>query len=396
LFATNKIGAVVAASTQLRLSGGAVAAMKERLPEVAGDIVAAVVSEVPPYRRAFSGPMGETIQTAVALALEGFLDRLSRHASGEPATADAVRQGSYDLGRGEARSGRTTDALLAAYRVGARVAWLALSEAGVAAGLSAEQMAGFADGVFAYIDELSALSVAGHNDELETTGRVAERLRERLARLLLTDAPADAIAAAARRAEWPEPASLTALLIAPAEVRACLMALGRFGGRALVVTEDLAGLPDNLVVVLVPDADRAQLRRSLRRLPVALGPARPWLAVSDSFAVALRAAELRATAEFIDADDHLAALLLGSEPAVRADLRARALAPLDDLRPQAREKLEETLRAWLLCQGRRDDVAELLFVHPQTVRYRMGQLRELFGDRLNDPAMVLDLVLALG
>jgi DNA-binding PucR family transcriptional regulator len=87
---------------------------------------------------------------------------------------------------------------------------------------------------------------------------------------------------------------------------------------------------------------------------------------------------------------------LSSDPAVRRDLRAQALAPLDGLRPQAREKLEETLRAWLLCQGRRDDVAELLFVHPQTVRYRMTQIRELFGDRLQDPNLVLDLVLALG
>lgn len=383
------------ATKPLRLSNAAIVAMKDRLPEVSADIVAAVVAEVPSYRRAFSGPMGATIQTAVALALEGFLDRLARHAGGEQGTADAVRQGSYDLGRGEARSGRSTDALLSAYRVGARVAWLALSEAGVGAGLTADQMAAFADGVFAYIDELSALSVAGHNDELESTGRVQERLRERLARLLLTRAAPDAIAAAARRADWVEPTTLTALLVAPAEVRACLMALGRFGSRALVVTEDLVGLPDDLVVVMVPDAERLQVRQGVRRLPVVLGPARPWLKVADSFAVALRAAQLRDATEFIDADDHLATLLLGGEPALRADLRARALAPLDDLRPQTRDKLEETLRAWLLCLGRRDEVANLLFVHPQTVRYRMTQIRELFGDRLNDPAVVLDLVLAL-
>ena len=35
-------------------------------------------------------------------------------------------------------------------------------------------------------------------------------------------------------------------------------------------------------------------------------------------------------------------------------------------------------------------------IHPQTVRYRMGQLRELFGDRLQDPSVVLELVIALG
>ena len=46
-------------------------------------------------------------------------------------------------------------------------------------------------------------------------------------------------------------------------------------------------------------------------------------------------------------------------------------------------------------KGRRDDVAAALFVHPQTVRYRMGQLRELYGDRLDDPDTVRDLTLAL-
>jgi DNA-binding PucR family transcriptional regulator len=35
-------------------------------------------------------------------------------------------------------------------------------------------------------------------------------------------------------------------------------------------------------------------------------------------------------------------------------------------------------------------------VHPQTVWYRMTQLRELYGDRLHDPAAVLELVIALG
>jgi DNA-binding PucR family transcriptional regulator len=35
-------------------------------------------------------------------------------------------------------------------------------------------------------------------------------------------------------------------------------------------------------------------------------------------------------------------------------------------------------------------------VHPQTVRYRMGQLREVYGDRLEDPDWVLRLTLALG
>ena len=41
-------------------------------------------------------------------------------------------------------------------------------------------------------------------------------------------------------------------------------------------------------------------------------------------------------------------------------------------------------------------MAAELFVHPQTVRYRMGQLRELYGDRLTDPDWVVRATLALG
>ena len=88
-------------------------------------------------------------------------------------------------------------------------------------------------------------------------------------------------------------------------------------------------------------------------------------------------------------------LLVGADPAALADLRTRALAPLAGLRPAVRARLVETLRAWLLYRGRRDDVANALFVHPQTVRYRMGQVRELFGDSLDDPRVTLELTLAL-
>ena len=51
--------------------------------------------------------------------------------------------------------------------------------------VDADTLARFAELVFAYIDELSAASVAGHNDELATTGRVRQRLLERLAGRLL-------------------------------------------------------------------------------------------------------------------------------------------------------------------------------------------------------------------
>jgi DNA-binding PucR family transcriptional regulator len=92
----------------------------------------------------------------------------------------------------------------------------------------------------------------------------------------------------------------------------------------------------------------------------------------------------------------LADLVLRADDSALADLRAQVLAPLDDLNATAREKLTETLRSWLLNHGRREVIAAQLFVHPQTVRYRMQQLRELYGQRLDDPRTVLELTIALG
>jgi DNA-binding PucR family transcriptional regulator len=135
------------------------------------------------------------------------------------------------------------------------------------------------------------------------------------------------------------------------------------------------------------------LLRALRDTDAVVGPATPWLEVAASHRRALRCAALGLEG-LVDSDDHLGALVLAADADARADLRARVLAPLADLRPSTAEKLTDTLRSWLLHHGRRDAVAEELFVHAQTVRYRVGQLREVYGDRLEDPAFVLDATLA--
>jgi hypothetical protein len=296
------------------------------------------------------------------------------------------------------------DALLAAYRVGARVAWRELAGLAAQAGVEAATMAQFAELVFAYIDELSAASVAGHTDELSTSGRVLERYRERLGQHLLAGAGQDVLDAAAERADWAPPMTLTAVLVPSAQVRSVLASLGP---DTLVVGEDLPGPEVSgdahpLTLLLVPDADgsgRRHLNRVLAGRPAVVGPPRPWALARSSYDRAGRTAAMVATGPThdgpVDSEDHLAELIIGADPGALDDLRARALAPLSGLRPATRERLEETLRSWLLHQGRRDAVAVELHVHAQTVRYRMGQIRELYGDQLDDPASVLDLLLAL-
>ena len=264
-----------------------------------------------------------------------------------------------------------------------------------------EQLARFAELVFAYIDQLSAASVAGHSDELATTGRVRQRYLQRLAHLLLAGGPLPDLAAAAERADWSPPRTLTAVVLPAARVRGALVSLD---GRTLQVGEDVPGLDpaSDLVVLLVPDAagrSRPALLRSLDGRDAVVGPARPWGEAHTSFGRVCRALELGLTAEgteALDTDRRLADLVLRADGDALADLRARALAPLDGLSVGSRDKLVDTLRAWLLHHGRREQIAAELFVHPQTVRYRMGQLRQLYGARLEDPRTVLELTIALG
>ena len=369
-------------------------ALRARLPEVADRVVLTIIDEVPSYAGAFSGRMGEVIRNAVQLALGGFLTLAARRDGKAPPKAPAI-EGAYQLGRGEARSGRTVEALLAAYRVGARVSWRDMADAAVAAGIDAEQLARFAELVFAYIDELSASSVAGHTDELESSGRVRQRNLERLARALLTGAPADAVNAAAERADWDPPATLTAVVLPESQVSHALTALDP---ATLQPTDEVPGVPEGHALLLVPGTGSAGARRTLLRslqgTDAVVGPASPWLQVAASHRRALRCTALGVSG-LVDSEDHLAALLLAADPEARADLRARVLAPLADLRPSTAEKLADTLRSWLLHHGRRDAVADELFVHAQTVRYRVQQIREVYGDRLEDPAFVLEATLAL-
>lgn len=379
-------------------------AMRAAVPRVAEECVLAISSEVPAYADPFSGEMGRTIEGAVALALGGFLEIVAGDEAGAAIRMDArVAQAAYDLGRGEARSGRPMDALLAAYRVGARVSWRDLGAVAVYAGLDASAVARFAELVFAYIDQLSATSAAGHADERATTGRVRQRYLERLTQSLLRGEDEDVAVAHATRADWAPPSSLTAVLLPDSQARA---ALAHLDARTLQPTEQVPGLearPD-YTVLLVPAGGgraRATLLRRLRGRDAVVGPPRPWLRVHESHRRALRSLDLVGTVAAdedgaaLDSEAVLEQLVLQADRDALDDLRALALAPLAELRPAAAEKLRETLRAWLLHHGRREEIAAALYVHPQTVRYRMQQLRALYGERLDDPVWVLRLTLAL-
>ena len=222
-------------------------------------------------------------------------------------------------------------------------------------------------------------------------------LRHRqLVRLLVQDPPADpaSIEAAALEAGWQLPAELAVLVVPDAEGRRAPR-LPAYAVRGAIAEGLCAVIPD-------PRAPRrrAELGRALGDRLAALGQPVPWVEAPASLARASAVLHLAAegavpAAGLIDADDHAAALLLTADRRMARDVAQSRLAPLDDLTPAARERLLDTLDAWLAAQGRVQDAAGALHVHPQTVRYRLARLRELLGEALDDPEARFELDLAL-
>jgi hypothetical protein len=381
------------------------AALRPALPELSDAIIAAIGAEVPAYARPLEGPFGRALRAGVRTALARFVDGIEDPSSEDP---DARRL-YVELGRAEFRGGRSLDALLSAYRIGARLAWERFVAAGEAAGHEPATLYRLASAIFSYIDGISADSVEGYAQERAATEGERQRRRRALARLLARDdVSMEDVHDLARLAGWQRPATVAALVVgAPAsgagngdsEPPEADRLASRLGGDAIAAVEGpatVAWLPD-------PEAPgrRAQLEAALEGMPAALGPAVALARAAHSLARARAAHALvlegRLPGEaVVAADDHLAELLLhGGDTTLAADLAARALAPLHELRPKAAARLRETLRAWLDHPGQVQAVAERLHVHPQTVRYRVAQLRELFGERLDDPDARFELALAL-
>ena len=165
---------------------------------------------MPAYARPLEGAFGEGIRTGVIRALEQFVSA----AEGRPMRPARRRDIYFELGRGEAREGRALDALLAAYRVGARVAWRHAAAAARGAGLGADALAPLAEAVFAFIDELSARSAEGFAYEQSLVAGEAAGRRRALVQLMVARPPAEpaAVEDAARAAAWQLPATLAALV----------------------------------------------------------------------------------------------------------------------------------------------------------------------------------------
>jgi hypothetical protein len=368
-------------------------AIEPELDAITEEILATIARGVPEYARPLEGRFGRGIRTGVGEALRQFVALIRDPEGGR----EPGREVYVQLGRGEQQQGRTLDSLLAAYRLGARVAWRRMADAGRRANLETESLTLLAEAMFAYIDEISADSAEGYAEAQAEVEDVRRRRRRELISLLLADPPADPadVAAAARAAAWPLPGRLAIGACAEPDLAVVLRSLP---------PDVLATVLDGTACLVIPDPQGPRrpesLERAARHARLALGPTVEPADAAESWALALTVLDASDAGALppsglVRADEHLSDLLLFEGRALTARIAAHRLAPLRRLTPKAAERMRETARAYVRHGGNAVAMASELRIHPQTARYRIARLRELLGEQLDDPDARFELELAL-
>src|ERR687890_209674 len=161
------------------------AVLRPVLPDLAAETIRAIAREVPDYSRPLEGRLGVTLRYGTERALRRFVDSVE-HPAG---VSGRDRRIYVELGRLEMREGRTLNALLSAYRVGAQIAWRRFVEAGVRANLEPATLYRLGEAIFAYIDDISGESIEGYAAEQSAAAGERQRRRAQLVMLLATDPP---------------------------------------------------------------------------------------------------------------------------------------------------------------------------------------------------------------
>lgn len=367
--------------------------MRRDAHDLAVDIVREVRDQIPEYHLTLSGPTAEMMVAGIETAVQQFADRVANPRAPRGHCPDTYRT----IGQCELAAGRGLDALHSAYRLAARVIWRRIVRLGERVSLSVQTVGLLGEAMFAHIDELAALSAEGYATAQAREAGVLERRRRRLLELLLADPPTPrkVILDLARASRWEPPELVRAVAIDLPDEQP-----GATGPQLPdTVLVDLEGSQPCLLATS-GDLREPAVRHALRDWRAVTGPAVPLAEAARSMrwarqALALVRRGVLPDARPTDCAAHLSTLLLLTDEPLVAELADRVLAPLAKLTERQRDRLAETLLAWLVTRGGAPEMAARLGIHPQTVRYRMHQLEDLFGERLRDPDLRFDLEVAL-
>jgi hypothetical protein len=345
--------------------------------------------------------MQEQLPTYRALGIENLDRDLVRSFEGTVRSAragrDAVSSGELaelaEVGRSQALAGVPIEELLRAWRIGIEVSVSAARGLGSRLGNTDAEMLEFVMSLLAWSDVAMVETARGHRlAELELARQDQEHRATFVRGVLFGGLPPAEIRVQA-----------TAYSLDPA--RQYVAVRGRAGDdqarykleralgfhEALKHRRGLSALIDGDLAGFLRDPPSGEIGGV-----VGVGPPRPLERLAESFSFATRA--LAAADGFGLSGVHDIASL-GLRAAVAADrdvgeaLSARYLEPLGTT--GFAEELKMSLREYFACGMHVERAAERLFVHQNTLRYRIGRFEELTGASLRDPAAAFEVWWAL-
>jgi hypothetical protein len=375
---------------------GVASALHAKLPELGERMARRIRSDVDAYRDESLIPYDSLRRSCTANA-DLLLNQLSRAVAQDPSPA-------RETGRLRAEQGVPLADTLHAYRIGFELLWTEiLLEARTHPEVTDAQLVSQSAEIWALFGRYAEAVAAAYREttaeltsqrqarrsalvEALFTGVIADRtLWEAAAELGLPEHGPYVVAAAAAGAPGEEPLAGTEAALRHAQV----MSAWRL-------------LPDQqigLIALPTPTAESTCLR-ILRRARARVGVSPSFPSLRDTpqalrFA-RLALAGLRGTGPGVARfDDDPLAMVVVAAPAEAAHLVEVVLRPLIDLPAAERARLLETLEHWYAAAGSATDAARSLFVHPNTVRYRLRRIEELTGRSLSDPRAAADIGAAL-
>ena len=294
------------------------------------------------------------------------------------------------VGEARARQGIPIADVLLAWRLGVQVAIDRATEIGPEHDITDAEMLRFVKALIATSDRAMAIIASAHRTaDLELATRAHERRAAVVREALLGKIAPVLVRAHAESCGIDVNREYVAIRAddAPEERTQRERQLGFHAtltprvGLAAMIDDDLAGF------LLKPPAGEIPFA-------VGVGPARPVERLTESFELASRTLATMRAFDMIGVCDFDA---LGALPALVADravgdaLVGRYLQPL----AASRAEIAASLRALFESDMHVDRAAEQLFVHPNTLRYRIGRFEEITGANLRNPRSALEVWWAL-
>jgi hypothetical protein len=310
--------------------------------------------------------------------------------AGHEAVTDEHLAGLIPVGETRARQGIPIQEVLLPWRIGVQVVIDRATEIGPQLEISPDEMLRFVRALIAASDRAMAIIASAHRGaELELAAREHERRAAVVHEALLGKLSPVVVRAHAESCGI-DPACDYVAIRAEGSPEERAQRERRLGFQSAVTPRQGLG------AIIDDDLAGFLLRPPSGQIPfaVGVGPPRPVERLQESFELASRALNTMRAFGLVGAMELDA---LGLLPAIVSDravgdaLVRRYLEPL----ASSQAEIAASLRVLFECDMHIEQAAEQLFVHPNTLRYRVGRFEEITGANLRNAKSALEVWWAL-